>query len=180
VLKDLGLPLPRITDKPRTWLDNNLMLIWSAAGAAALALISGLFFWRRNRQTQSSRRKSHGDKPAQPVSPAPTGQNPAVRGLSGEYAGASIPVPPNGLLLGRTSGGEGRLMFSDNSDISRRHCTITYSASARRFEVTDLGSSNGTFLLPGEKRLAPDKKVICASGQIIRLGRKNEFKLVLQ
>lgn len=184
--QDISAVIPVLTDlglyRSPTWLENHFTLVWSGGSAAALALLSGLFFWRRNKKSSTSdaRNEKKADQPYRPVVPASSGQKPVIQGRSGEYAGASIPVPPDGLLLGRTSGGEGRLMFSDNSDISRRHCTITYSASERRFEVTDLGSSNGTFLLPGEKRLAPDKKVICASGQVIRLGRKNEFKLVLQ
>jgi hypothetical protein len=188
VLKDLGLyksptpSTPSIPSTSPTWLDNDFTLVWVAGGAAALALISGLFFWRRNQKISISdtRNKKKSDQPYRSIAPVPAGQKPVIRGRGGEYTGASIPVPPNGLLLGRTSGGEGRLMFSDSSDISRRHCMIAYNATLHRFEVTDLGSSNGTFLLPGEKRLAPEKKVACAAGQIIRLGRKNEFELILQ
>ncbi len=137
VLKDLGLPLPRIVDKPRTWIDKNSTLVWTGAGTAGLALVLGLLFLRRGQHAkisgQANGLRPSSSKSYQPAASSPVKQGPVIKGISGEYTGASIPIPAGGLVLGRTSGGEGRLMFSDNSDVSRRHCSIIYSAGSQRF-----------------------------------------------
>jgi hypothetical protein len=87
-------------------------------------------------------------------------------------------IPPTGLTLGREGAGPGRLAFNADSDVSRRHCSIIYDP-AGRFTTTDLGSSNGTYLLPDETRLMPNQAVECRRGQIIRVGTKNEFQFDL-
>jgi len=84
--------------------------------------------------------------------------------------------------LGRNRAGEASLAFAEESGVSRKHCAIVYVyiEGYHRFKVTDLGYSNGTFAVPGEKRLSPNQKLVCKAGQIIRLGQHNEFELVLQ
>lgn len=180
VLQSLGLPLPPVVDKRRTWIDKNQTLLWAGTGAAVFA-IALYFLFRRRHAPQpdfGSRKTPKPDKSAVPVA----GKDPqsTLRGIRGEYAGTSVPVPAAGLVLGRGSKGAGQLTFGDDSGISRRHCLITYIPHSRQFEVTDLGSTNGTFILPGDKRLEPNQKTMCRPGQIIRLGRKNEFELVLR
>ena len=62
------------------------------------------------------------------------------------------------VVIGRE---EGDLVFGDDAFLSRRHCTITWDG--QRATLTDLGSSNGTFLrmtAPGTIR----------SGEHLRLG----------
>jgi len=56
---------------------------------------------------------------------------------------------------------EGDLVYSDDAFLSRRHCTIGWDGS--RALVTDLGSSNGTFV-----RLAGPSPV--RSGEHLRMG----------
>ena len=101
----------------------------------------------------------------------------SIVGRSGQFRGVSIPVPPSGLVLGRAPPTEGLLSFADTSDVSRHHCSILFDESSRRFLVTDLGSSNGTFTMPAEKKLAAHQEVTCRPGQLIRLGRENVFEL---
>ena len=101
-----------------------------------------------------------------------------IVGRTGQFNGVSIPVPAGGLILGRDPGGEGRVAFAEDSDVSRRHCSIAYDESSRRFKVTDLGSSNGTFTVPDEKRLGAHQELLCKPGQTIRLGRDNLFALL--
>jgi len=101
---------------------------------------------------------------------------PAIKGKLGEFSGITIPIPDVGLILGRQGQGAGKLGFNDLG-VSRQHCTICFDSVSQHFEVTDLGSSNGTFLLPEGKRLNANQKYICNKGRVIRLGQDNEFEL---
>lgn len=184
VLKDLGLPLPRIREKPRTWIDNHPNLVWGGgAGLGVLLLLSMLAYMFRRRQVTA--RPSVGSSPssgrARPaMGPTVVAQGPAIRGRIGIHAGVTIAVPPNGLVLGREPTGSGSPVYVDSSDVSRKHCSIRYDLRSKRFEVTDLGSNNGTFVVPGETPLPANKKLACRPGQVIRLGKQEEFELILQ
>ena len=48
ILKDLGLPLPRIIEKPRTWTDKNNGLLWGGVVVLmGVMLLLGFFLrWR--------------------------------------------------------------------------------------------------------------------------------------
>jgi len=105
--------------------------------------------------------------------------DPSLFGRSGMFKGISIPLPAHGLVLGRESAGDGRLAFSETSDISRMHCTIRFDEPRGAFVIVDHGSSNGTFLMPNEQRLAQDQEVPCQAGQLVRLGQHNLFELVV-
>lgn len=183
ILKDLGLPLPRIIEKPRTWTDKNNGLLWGGVVVLmGVMLLLGFFLrWRHAPLTEGRSRLPLGRRqPPLGMKPTSVAQNPAIKGRAGEYVGVSIPIPPNGLVLGRSTAGESNLVFAENSDISRKHCSITHIATTQRFEVVDLGSTNGTFAIPGKKRLSANHKLVCEAGQIIRLGRHNEFELVVE
>ena len=62
------------------------------------------------------------------------------------------------IVIGRE---EGDLVFSDDAFLSRRHATVT--TDGKRVVVTDLGSSNGTFV-----RLAGPHPV--KNGEHLRMG----------
>ena len=51
--------------------------------------------------------------------------------------------------------------------ISRNHARIT--VAQRRYQITDLGSSNGTFV--NEQQLTPNVPRLLSNGDQIRLGR---------
>jgi len=177
VLQDLGLPLPPIRRAPPSWMDQNKVVVWAGAGGAAALLIAGLgavALRRPNRAAPGAPRVAGGGH-----SPAQPGHAPAsIVGRSGQFRGVSVPLPPGGMILGRDPPAEGRLSFAETSDVSRRHCSIVYDEPSRRFKVTDFGSSNGTFTIPDEHKLAANQEVLCRAGQIIRLGRENVFELV--
>jgi Predicted nucleotide-binding protein containing TIR-like domain/FHA domain len=104
--------------------------------------------------------------------------NPALLGRAGPFNGISIPLPKGGLSLGREPAGPDRLAFDDNSDLSRRHCTIRFDESRGCFDVIDHDSTNGSYLLPEEKRIRPNEAVSCSPGQLLRVGKHNVFELV--
>jgi hypothetical protein len=75
------------------------------------------------------------------------------------------------LIWGCKEKAEGRLEFADGT-VSWDHCKIKFIPSSQEFEVTDLGSSNGTFSLPEEKRMMAQKKYVFKVGKMIRLSKK--------
>ena len=190
-LKELGLPLPRIREKPHTWIDDYLTmdwigsgrLLWIGAGVLTLLLLLGaVWFFMHKRRSAAVPAAGSADRGPIPREGKPTSASvsPTLKGRAGEFSGVSIPVPPSGLILGRQDQGKGNLVFSENSDVSRQHCAILFNLASGQFEVTDLGSSNGTFSLPAGDRLHANQKLTCMPGQLIRLGRHNEFELVLR
>lgn len=72
---------------------------------------------------------------------------PVLYGVSGVYAGKSIPIGNYGLVIGRDPSSCNLVMPSDIQGISRVHCTIVYNAGF--FVLSDAGSSYGTFLDSG-------------------------------
>lgn len=84
-----------------------------------------------------------------------------LRVLHGPDSGLEVDVPPVGLVVGASSPSD--LVLSDKS-VSRRHCAIR--PELHGFEVTDLNSSNGTYL----DGTALQKATITA-GSVLRIGQ---------
>ena len=59
--------------------------------------------------------------------------------------------------------------------ISRRHAELVVDDD--QVTLRDLGSSNGTFVLPQGQRLAARRETLVAPGQQVRLGRDSVFRL---
>ena len=83
--------------------------------------------------------------------------------VSGAAQGTRIAVPLGGLVIGRSGSPEGRL--GDDPALSRRHAVIVHSDRGE-LVVSDLGSSNGTFL--NGRRV--DGPGLVRPGDIIALG----------
>ena len=91
-----------------------------------------------------------------------------MKGISGQYAGTSIELAADTLVIGRDPGVAQLVYPNSEEDISRKHCTVYFDQARRQFVLEDF-SSNGTFLASGEK-LAPGKPYY--------LDRGNHFYLV--
>ncbi|MDM0047929.1 trypsin-like peptidase domain-containing protein [Variovorax sp. J22R115] len=179
VMQDLGLPLPEIRRTPAGWMEENRGLATTGVAAAALALLAGLIlvgFKKFSRPTLAAPTPSASPAAARPRAALPKA---TIMGRAGQFKNVSVPIPAEGLILGREGGGNGHLTFAAESDLSRRHCSISFDEPARRFKVTDLGSSNGTFTVPDGTRLGANQSLMCKPGQTIRLGRDNVFELTL-
>jgi hypothetical protein len=100
-----------------------------------------------------------------------------IIGRSDSFKDIPISVPPGGLTLGREKSGPGRLAIDRDSDVSREHCMVRYEGHSKGFVVTDLGSRNGTFLLPTLQQLTAHEGVRCHSGQLLRVGPHCIFEL---
>lgn len=78
-----------------------------------------------------------------------------------DTTGNSFPVPERGLHCGRE---RGDVLFSEDGYVSGLHCSISRGEDGATY-LTDVGSSNGTFLrLPTERRLV--------SGDILLMGQQ--------
>lgn len=97
----------------------------------------------------------------------------AIIGLSGEYAGAKIPVDNFSVILGRDQN-LCQLVFHGEK-ISRKHCSVSYDASRKIYVVLDF-SMNGTFLNDGVRLLA-NKENELQPGSQIYIDEQNAFLL---
>jgi pSer/pThr/pTyr-binding forkhead associated (FHA) protein len=77
-----------------------------------------------------------------------------------DTTGNAFPIPETGLHLGRE---RGDVLFPEDGYVSGLHCRITYQAG--QLSLTDLGSSNGSFIrLGGETELT--------NGDILLMGQQ--------
>ncbi len=123
-------------------------------GTAILALASvGLAMNRRVRQTVSRRLSSigHPQQWQPPVTPAPA---PVLRGISGYYAGQSIPLEDRPWVLGRDKQVSNLVFPAETGHVSKRHCQVSYQRTTGKILLEDTWSSNGTFLSSGEQLAA--------------------------
>jgi VWFA-related protein len=86
-----------------------------------------------------------------------------------EAGGSAAPkgavlVTPLPFVIGRTEGA----FTIQNPNISRKHAQITYDEAQRAYFVTDLNSSNGTFV--NSQRLSPGQATRLTGGVVIGLG----------
>jgi S1-C subfamily serine protease len=176
VLQDLGIPVPQPSHKALSWFDTNKDLVWKVGIGAGALIIIGLLFLTLRRPGRGTTVVAARDAGSRSLAP-PAGGG-LIVGRSGQFKGVSLKVPQSGLVLGRDPASDGHLSFSEDSDISRRHCSIEYDSQSRAFRVTDLGSRNGTFTLPDERRLTSHQTAIVQPGRAIRLGTDNSFELV--
>ncbi len=95
--------------------------------------------------------------------------NPQVRSMSVQHRGAAYPVSPNGILIGRDPSVCQVVYQEGTAGVSGRHCSVSFNGGV--FQVTDLGSTYGTYLLNGT-RLQPNVPVSLKSGDTIYIGDK--------
>lgn len=98
----------------------------------------------------------------------------ALIGVSGEYAGAMIPVGKAPIVFGRDQASSHVILQGES--ISRQHCSVVYDAARKVYIVRDF-SSNGTFLTDGS-RLTANQANELKSGEQIRIGKKDVFSLL--
>lgn len=77
---------------------------------------------------------------------------------------SKIPLQPLPFVIGRV---EGNLLLKE-PNISRRHAEITFDAARQVYFITDLNSSNGTYL--NGQRLPADRATQLNSGAVINFG----------
>ena len=83
-----------------------------------------------------------------------------------EHAGQRWSLPGSRMLVGRAHGGVGAGLELNDDSVSRRHAEVV--AVAGRWEVRDLGSTNGTWV--GGRRLSAGEGVGVGEGEVVRFG----------
>jgi pSer/pThr/pTyr-binding forkhead associated (FHA) protein len=81
-----------------------------------------------------------------------------------EETGNAFPIPESGVHLGRE---RGDVLFPEDGYVSGLHCRLTWDG--RKLFLTDLGSSNGTFLRVSEAELRIGD-VLLMGQQLFRVG----------
>jgi len=101
----------------------------------------------------------------------------SLAGLSGMYAGQTIPMAPNEeLIIGRDAALANVIVDQNADKISRKHCGIRFDQIRNSYTVTDY-SSNGTYI-DGESRLVANVPTTIQRGAVINLGnREHRFRL---
>ena len=104
-------------------------------------------------------------------------QDCGLTGLSGMYAGQTIPMASNDdLVIGRDSVLANVIIDQNADKISRKHCVVRFDSARSSYTVTDF-STNGTFI-DGGSRLVANVPTTMQRGAVIALGsRENRFKL---
>jgi hypothetical protein len=110
------------------------------------------------------------------ASPAQPGGS-SITGLSGMYAGQTLPLAANEeMVIGRDNALCNLIVDQNAEKVSRKHCSITYDAARGNYMVTDY-STNGTFI-DGGSRLVANMPTALQRGAVIALGSKeNRFRL---
>jgi len=78
--------------------------------------------------------------------------SPVLVGVSGHFAGNNMDLTGT-MIIGRDPA-QCQLVFPANTtDVSRRHCCISFNTATQSFVLEDLNSSNGTYLANGQRVL---------------------------
>ena len=101
----------------------------------------------------------------------------SVTGMSGMYAGQTLPLAPGDeMVIGRDNAFSNLIVDQNADKVSRKHCGILFNLATGSYQVTDY-STNGTFV-DGGNRLVANMPTTLARGTVIALGnRENRFKL---
>jgi len=103
---------------------------------------------------------------------------PVLKGIAGQYAGASIALEQRPSVLGRDQHAANLVFESDS--VSKLHCSVQWDAARAVLVLEDLGSTNGTFLANGEK-LTPGQPRDMRPGEAFYLGDlRNQFEVRME
>jgi len=148
-------------------------------GAAIIAGLIGLALRRGTQRAKVSAPAA--SMPYQPPAqampaPPPAPKKASLRGIAGQYSGVAIPIDGT-TVLGRDPAAANLVFTSEADSVSKRHCSIRWDAARSVFVLEDLGSTNGTFLMSGE-RLNPGQSRDLRPGERFYIGdQRNQFEV---
>lgn len=184
-MERLHLPFTVTRSKPNAFaaeFAKQPILFSSIALAMLLAVISfGLLLTHRGRiaiKEAVTRGRDFATK--QVRTPAKPRTNPVLRGISGPYANATMPMDDKPIAIGRDAKLCQLVMPPDATDIGRRHCTVRWDRATGTFMLEDCWTTNGTFLGNGET-IKPDKpRHIKPGDQFYLANRQYQFEVALE
>ena len=108
----------------------------------------------------------------------PMGRHPALRGVTGKYAGQRFDLMKGKVIIGRDPTACNIVFDKNTPGISGRHCQVVYDPNEDCFLITDLGSSYGTFLGNGKKLTASVAEKLSAGDTFYLCDNSNRFVVV--
>jgi hypothetical protein len=118
--------------------------------------------------------------PLAPTAAGVTASRPALRGVSGQYAGKSFSLDSGPSVLGRDQRAANLVFMPEAHSISKRHCMVCWDAARRTFVIEDLGSTNGTFLATGERLTPGHSRDLPAGGRFFIGDLRNQFEVRME
>ena len=100
---------------------------------------------------------------------------PMLDGLSGDFAGISIPLTEESINIGRDAKCC-QVVILDDQKVSRCHCSIRFDNIKHIFVLTDLSSTHGTYI-DNNTRLEPNVPAYLNPGTIFRIGDNTTFRV---
>lgn len=115
--------------------------------------------------------------PVSPVASVPyQARNTLLVGMTGPYAGQQIPVPAEGLVMGRDPSSCSLVIQSPS--VSRTHARLSPGPSPDSWILEDLNSTNGTYVLDKSSWVRVTEPVIMTIFKRFRLGDSSiEFEI---
>jgi S1-C subfamily serine protease len=184
-LERLDLPFTATRSKPNAFsaeFGKQPILFSIAALAMLLAAVSaGLLLTRRGRVAIKDAVTRGRDFATQRVpSPAKPIANPVLRGITGPYAQATMPMDDKPIAIGRDANICQLVMPPDAADIGRRHCTVRWERATRTFLLEDCWTTNGTFLDSGEIVEPSKPRSIKPGDRFYLANRQYQFEVAVE
>ncbi len=193
-------PVEEETAAPAADQDQGQMMLFIGIGAAVLLVIILAVVLTRGKKAAPSAAAPRAAAPPPPSAPhqnaampstqakptsaatpvtkaKPAGLKVGIKGISGQFAGQTIDMTGNQLIIGRDPRMAQLVYPQSKDDISRKHLTIRFDEKTQKFILED-SSSNGTFLSSNEK-LEPGKPYYLNPGDRFYVADSKEvFELV--
>ena len=154
-------------------------LIGLALGLAVVAV--GLLAHRRSRvaikDAVTQGRSKLAQRSAAQVKPA---QYPVLRGITGPYAHATIPLDAGPIAIGRDASLCQLVMPAESTNIGRRHCTVHWNSATATFLLEDCDTTNGTFLDNGQRIASSTPRSLRAGEHFYLVNRHCQFEVALE
>lgn len=154
-------------------------------GVGIIGALIGLALRRNTRQqvarvltTRRSGAPPAAYTPALPIAVRP--MRPVLKGIAGQYAGASIALDTGPSLLGRDQSAANLVFGAESDSVSKRHCVVRWDAARGVFTLEDLGSTNGTFLSNGERLVAGQPRDLRPGDRFYIGDLRNQFELRME
>ena len=107
-----------------------------------------------------------------PPALTPAAASPRLRGLTGPYAGVSLPLADGPIAIGRDPALAQLIIPPVHGRVSKRHALVAYDPRRRVFTLEDCWSSHGTFVngrpIPagGSRELVPGDRFYLATPEV--------------
>jgi hypothetical protein len=184
-LERLHLPFTATRSKPNAFsaefAKQPILFLFAALAMLLSAVSTGLLLTRRGRVAIKDAVTRGRDFAAKRVpSPAKPSANPVLRGISGPYAHATMPMDDIPIAIGRDANICQLVMPPDAADIGRRHCTVRWERATRTFLLEDCWTTNGTFLDSGEIVEPSKPRSIKPGDRFYLANRQYQFEVAVE